>query len=429
MSLFCDETKIKVTAGNGGNGCMSFRREKYIPKGGPDGGNGGKGGNVVFKVNQNINTLTHLDTCKQFRAEEGKSGQGQKKSGRIGKDLVLEIPLGTIIRNAETHELLCDLNRKNMEFVAAQGGRGGFGNEHFKSSIRQAPKFAELGEQGESLELELELKLVADVAIIGIPSCGKSTLISVISNAKPKIAAYPFTTLIPHLGIAKIHDREVIFADIPGLIEGAHRGKGLGDEFLRHIERTKTLIHLIDPTVEEDPLKNFELINKELEYFNPDLAKKPQIVVVNKIDVLNDQQIKELKRKLAPLHPHFISAATRKNLRELLDATLKQLENFEKNETPEIVNEEEEETIKVFKPHEEDSRYSAVERIRSDAFRISGKRIEQIAVMTNTTNYEALFRLYDVMKKTGIQKELKKLGVKEGDKLKIGKTTVEYHET
>jgi GTP-binding protein len=425
MSLFCDETQIKVTAGNGGNGCMSFRREKFIPKGGPDGGNGGKGGNVIFKVNKNLNTLTHLDTYKQFGAEKGKHGQGSLKNGKSGKDLTLEVPLGTLIYDAESGELLCDLDSESISFVAAQGGKGGYGNAHFKSSVRQAPRFAENGEEGESFKLKLELKLVADVAIIGVPSCGKSTLISVISNAKPKIASYPFTTLIPHLGVSKIHEREVVFADIPGLIEGAHRGKGLGDEFLKHIERTKILIHLIDPTTEKDILKNYELINKELELFNPELAKKPQIAVVNKIDVLDDETLEQLKKDLKKLKPLFISAATHKNLEELLNETLKQLEKYEKKK-PRVSKAKKEK--KVFRPHEEDPRYFSVEKKKEGKFLVSGKRIEQLVKMSDLENYEAVFRIYDVFKKMGVQKELKKLGAKEGDIIEIGGNKIEFHE-
>jgi GTP-binding protein len=425
MSVFCDETQIKITAGNGGNGCVAFRRERFIAKGGPNGGNGGRGGNIIFKVNKNLNTLTHLDSKKQFKAKNGKMGLGQLKNGKSAEDLTLEVPLGTLISDAETGDLLCDLNSENISFVAAQGGRGGYGNAHFKSSIRQAPKFAEKGEEGEEFELKLELKLVADVAIIGMPSCGKSTLISVISNAKPKIASYPFTTLIPHLGVTMIHGREVVFADIPGLIEGAHRGKGLGHEFLRHIERTKILIHLIDPLSEEDILKNFELINQELKLFNPDLATKPQVVAVNKIDALTEEQIEDLKKKLKKLNPFFISAVTQKNLKELLDKTLDELKNYESKLPAPDFNLPDK---KVFRPHLEDPRYFSTEKIEEGIYKVVGGRIEQLVSMTDMDNHEAVFRAYDVMKKMGIQKELKKMGVKEGDKIKIGKNTLEFHE-
>jgi GTP-binding protein len=426
MSLFCDETKIKVSAGNGGNGCISFRREKYIAKGGPDGGNGGKGGSVIFKVNPNLNTLTHLDTYKQFKADSGKNGSGNFRNGPEGNDKILEVPLGTMIFDAENGELLCDMKSENISFIICEGGKGGFGNAHFKSSIRQAPKFAETGEEGETVNVRLELKLVADIAIIGVPSCGKSTLISAISNAKPKIAAYHFTTLIPNLGVARVHDREIIFADIPGLIEGAHRGKGLGIDFLKHIERTKILIHLIDPTTEEDIRKNYDLINQELAFFKQDLADKPQIVAVNKIDILSEEQMEKLKKDLADLKPFFISAAAHKNLDPLLNNVKEELEKFEK--TIPARKSDEKEEHKIFRPHLEDPRYFVVEKIDDTNFKVSGKRLEQIANMSQTANRESLFRLYDVLKKKGVNKELKKLGAKEGSNVHIGKVTIEFHE-
>ena len=427
MSLFCDQTQIKITAGNGGKGCVAFRRERFIAKGGPNGGNGGRGGNIIFNVNKNLNTLTHLDSHKQFKAKSGKMGLGQLKNGKGAEDLTLEVPFGTLISDAETDKLICDMSSENISFVAAQGGRGGYGNAHFKSSIRQAPKFAEKGEEGESFELKLELKLVADVAIIGMPSCGKSTLISVISNAKPKIASYPFTTLIPHLGVTKIHGREVVFADIPGLIEGAHHGKGLGHEFLKHIERTKILIHLIDPTSETDLLKNFTLINKELELFNPDLAKKPQIVAVNKIDAISEDQLKDLKKKLKKLNPFFISAVVHQNLQELLDKTLDELKHYEASvQTGHDLSPPQ--PKKTFRPHLEDPRYFSTEKIEEGVYKVIGGRIEQLVSMTDMENHEAIFRVYDVMKKMGIQKELKKMEIREGDKIHIGKNTMEFHE-
>ena len=429
MSVFCDQTQIKITAGNGGKGCVAFRRERFIARGGPNGGNGGRGGNVIFRVNKNLNTLTHLDSKKQFKAKNGKMGLGQLKNGKSAEDLILEVPLGTLISDTETNELLCDLNSENISFVAARGGRGGYGNAHFKSSIRQAPKFAEKGEEGEFFELKLERKLVADVAIIGMPSCGKSTLISVISNAKPKIAGYPFPPLIPHLGVSKIHNREVVFADIPGLIEGAHHGKGLGHEFLKHIERTKILIHLIDPTSETDPLKNFTLINKELKLFNPDLAQKPQIIAVNKIDAISENQLKDLKKKLKKLDPLFISAVTQKNLKELLDQTLAQLKAYENLQAKNLqATSYKLQPKKIFRPHLENPHYFSTEKIEEGIYRVTGKRIERLVDMTDLENHEAVFRVYDVMKKMGIQKELKKMGIKEGNKIRIGKNIIEFHE-
>jgi len=279
---FVDYVKIKVKAGDGGRGCVSFRREKYVPRGGPDGGDGGRGGHIIFKATDQLNTLLDLKYRREYRAEKGQHGKGKKMHGRNGKDCLVAVPVGTVIKDSHTEDILADLDRSGNEAVIARGGRGGLGNAHFATPTRQAPRFAQKGEEGETRDLIIELKLLADVGLIGLPNAGKSTLLSVISSARPKIAEYPFTTLVPVLGVVKLENyRSFVVADIPGLIEGAHRGVGLGFQFLRHIERTSILLHLIDISEmgEGDPTENFMRINKELELYNPLLMKRPQVVV------------------------------------------------------------------------------------------------------------------------------------------------------
>ncbi|MBU0727893.1 GTPase ObgE, partial [Patescibacteria group bacterium] len=291
---FADEAEIKVKAGNGGNGSSSFRREKFVAKGGPDGGNGGDGGSIVFEGDVNLNTLVNFVSKRHFKAEKGEQGLGQNRYGKHGEDLVLKVPVGTLVYT--NGKLIVDITKDGQQFVVARGGLGGKGNANFKSSTRQAPDFAELGEPGEEKELKLELKLIADVALIGYPSVGKSTLISRISNARPKIADYPFTTLIPNLGVVKVDKTDFVVADIPGLIEGAHEGKGLGIEFLKHIERTKVLVHLLDITHEE--LRDeYNKLNEELKLFSEKLSKKPQLLVVNKVDATIPEIIDEIKNE------------------------------------------------------------------------------------------------------------------------------------
>lgn len=288
---FVDQVKVYVKAGDGGRGCVSFRREKFIPRGGPNGGDGGRGGHIIFKATRNLNTLLDIKYQQQYRAKKGEHGMGKDMHGKNGKDLVIPVPLGTLIKDVETDEILSDLTIENQEFIAAKGGRGGLGNAHFKSATRQAPRFAQPGEPGEERTLFLELKLLADVGLIGLPNAGKSTLISALSSARPRIADYPFTTLRPVLGVVQYGEyKSFVITDIPGLIEGAHKGTGLGFQFLRHIERTSVLLHLIDISemAEGDPVDNFEKINKELKLYSIDLIKKPQAVAGTKLDIKGD---------------------------------------------------------------------------------------------------------------------------------------------
>jgi len=286
--LFIDQVNVYVKAGDGGRGCVSFRREKYVPKGGPDGGDGGRGGHIIFKAMRDVNTLLDIKYQQQYRAERGQHGMGKNMHGRDGEDIIIPVPVGTLIKDAETEEILDDLIEERQEFIAVKGGRGGLGNTHFKTPTRQAPRFAQPGEAGEERNLILELKLLADAGLIGLPNSGKSTLISAISSARPKIADYPFTTLTPVLGVVKYREfKSFVIADIPGLIEGAHKGAGLGFQFLRHVERTSILLHLVDISegAEGDPVSNLEKINKELKLYSAELLKKTQVVVGTKIDI------------------------------------------------------------------------------------------------------------------------------------------------
>lgn len=322
---FIDEVNITVISGNGGSGCVSFRREKYIPRGGPDGGDGGKGGDVIIKAMSRLNTLLDLKYNKMNVAKKGQPGRGRDCHGKDAADLVINVPVGTVIKDAETGEELVDLIEDGALFVAAKGGRGGKGNAHFTSSTHRAPRFAQPGEEGESRDLKLELKLLADVGIIGFPNAGKSTLISRISKAKPKIADYPFTTLTPNLGVVRYKDfSSFVVADIPGLVEGAHLGTGLGIRFLKHIERTSLFVHMIDISgfTERDPLKDFDIINKELKEFSKDLIKNPQIVALNKVDSVTDKALVEeiadpLRKRGYPVFA--VSAVTGEGLDELID--------------------------------------------------------------------------------------------------------------
>ena len=333
---FIDEAIITVQSGDGGSGCVSFRREKFIPRGGPDGGDGGKGGDVVLRTTLRKRTLQHFQFKRQFKAKNGSGGQGKQKTGKNGHDLIIEIPPGTLVSNSETEQILKDLTKPDETFIAAKGGRGGQGNRRFKTSKNRAPRFSQPGEPGETLTLKLDLKLLADVGIIGLPNAGKSTLISFISSAKPKIGNYPFTTLSPNLGVVQTPWGEpFVVADIPGLIEGAHKGAGLGIKFLRHIERTRILVHLIDvlSVDPEDPLKVYYTINNELAMYSSGLAKKPQIVVLNKLDIPDaDESANIFKSAAKDKKILLISAINGTGIDELKSQIVKLLDNHSGSE-------------------------------------------------------------------------------------------------
>ncbi len=320
---FIDYVTINITSGNGGKGCTSFRREKFVPRGGPDGGDGGHGGHVIFRANTRMGTLLDLRFQRTYKAENGRGGQGQKKYGRDGKDCVIEVPVGTMIKDAESEELLADLDSPDAEFIVAHGGKGGRGNSHFATSVNQAPRYSQPGLPGQEMHLLMELKLLADVGLLGLPNAGKSTLISVISNARPKIADYPFTTLVPNLGVVKFEEhRSFVVADIPGLIKGAHNGAGLGHRFLRHVERTRILLHMVDVSVgaEGDPVDNMLILNRELELYNEKLALKPKAVAATKTDSVDDDALDKLSSycKTNGIDFFALSSITNTGIKELL---------------------------------------------------------------------------------------------------------------
>lgn len=431
--MFCDELKLKIIAGSGGNGAVSFRREKYVPMGGPDGGDGGHGGDIIIKVNPQLNTLSHLASLKMYKADSGVNGSKKNMFGKNAESLILEVPRGTMVFNPDKSKMLADLSKENDSFIIAKGGKGGKGNARFVSSTHQAPRFAESGEPGEAKEIIMELKLMADVGLIGMPSSGKSTLISVISNARPKIAAYHFTTLIPNLGVVNMEQfggskfDSFVVADIPGLIEGASQGKGLGIQFLKHISRTKILVHLIDGTLPAAD-KNYSTINKELKTFDLNLAKKEQIVVINKIDMLDktalNLKIKELKKIVkAEIFP--ISALTKEGLKPLIFMVLKKLTEFKNTKK----SQKNKKIIPILKPHLNRGSFE-IEKIiyKKDhkIFRINGKRIEQLLLMTDINNPEGLERIYHYLERLGIKKAVERQGAFIGDIIRIKEKSIPY---
>jgi GTP-binding protein len=421
---FIDHVTVTVRAGDGGNGKMSFRHEKYIDKGGPDGGDGGNGGDVIFAASRNQNTLVQFRYHKELAAEEGEGGGKTRMHGRSGKPLHVEVPVGTIVSN-EDGLTLADLTEDGQEAIIAQGGRGGFGNAHFISSTRQAPHFAEKGEAGELVDLKLELKLIADVGLVGLPNAGKSTLLSVISNARPEIADYPFTTLTPNLGVVDVdHENSLLFADIPGLIEGAAEGKGLGDEFLRHVERTAVLLHLVDVT-SNDVAGDYQTIQHELETYRSNLAIKRQIVVLSKIDLILPEELAEkravFEKLLGPDTELFaISSQAHENLKPLLWSVLAAVGAERKTQA---VLEPEETLIPVLRLKDQSSWRVSRD---GDTFIVSGNKIDRFAIRTDFENEEGVRRLRAIMRKQGIIHELNRQGAQHGDIIRFGGGSFQY---
>lgn len=423
IAMFIDRAKITVKAGSGGNGMSSFRREKYVPKGGPSGGDGGRGGNVVLIGDTNMNTLIDFRYKRQFKADNGVNGQSSTMHGRGAEDLLVKVPPGTIIRDEATNQILGDITEPGQMVVVAKGGRGGRGNARFVNSVNRAPTFAELGEPGEENTLLLELKLLADVGLLGYPSVGKSSILSMVSAAKPEIAAYHFTTLSPVLGVVSIGEgQNFVLADIPGLIEGAHEGVGLGHDFLRHIERTKVLIHVLDVSGIEgrDPIEDFHKINNELKLYNERLFKRPQIIAANKMDLPEAKEnyqrvagyMKEAGHEIYP-----VSAATGEGLQALMQRAAQLLSEYV--EEPEEIEE-----AKVYEAKPEDE--FSIKRDDDGAFVVLGEGIEKLVAMTRFVDEEGLRRFQAIWRRLGIDEELRARGIKEGDTVRIRDMEFEF---
>ncbi len=421
--MFIDQAEIYVRSGNGGNGMVHFHREKFVSRGGPDGGDGGKGGDVIIEVRHTMNTLAEYRHKMRFLAPDGKNGGPNNMSGRSSENLIIPVPPGTVIFDALTGDLLGDLTEPGMRLLVCKGGRGGRGNQHFATPTHQAPRTGEKGEPCEEKQLRLELKLIADIGIIGVPNAGKSTLLSVLTNAKPRIADYPFTTIEPNLGVARIdQDTTVVLADIPGLIEGASQGAGLGHDFLRHIQRTRVLIHLLDG-LSSDPLADFSQTNGELSLFDPHLSEKPQIIALNKMDQPEVQEIypdlkKEFKKRGHDLLP--VSAMARTDIQDLLFKAFNKLAD-----TPGLADTEI--PLPVYRP-KEDPKQFVITREGSNDWRVAGAGIERSAKMTYFEHAGSLRRFQKMMEMLGIEAALREAGVKDGDTVSIGDYELEWQD-
>lgn len=426
--MFVDRAEITIRSGNGGNGAVTFRRDPYVPDGGPDGGDGGNGGSVIFIADRNLRTLMDLKYKRKYQAENGQPGMKRNRYGKKGQDLYIKVPVGTMIIDKETGHLMKDLVEDGDTVVAAKGGKGGKGNVHYKSSIRQAPNFAEAGTPGKEREVVLELKLIADVGLLGFPNVGKSTLLSVCTNSKPKIAGYHFTTIDPNLGVVYIHDTSFVMADIAGIIEGASQGAGLGFRFLKHIERTKVLIHVIDVSGSEgrDPVEDYKKINAELMQFDPKLAAKPQIIAANKTDIIFDQEkvdefLEFMKKEGREVY--MISAAAHQGIEELMDAALRCIKEY-------VEPEEEPMTMFDFDAEENDEDYRFITGYIDEdgVYVLEGRQLSKIFNSTNFNDSGSMRYLYNYIVKQGGIRLLRQLGLKEGDTVRIEDFEFEYTE-
>ena len=424
--MFTDYAKIIIKSGNGGDGAITFRREKYVAAGGPDGGDGGRGGSVYFRVDPNANTLIDFRYSKKFKAQNGENGSGVNKYGRSGEDLYIDVPLGTIIKDAETGKVVADLSKENQVELVLNGGRGGKGNSHFATATRQVPRFAQAGEDGEEKEVILELKLLADVGLLGFPNVGKSTFLSVVTDAKPKIANYHFTTIEPNLGVVKTKNGDsFVIADIPGIIEGASEGVGLGIQFLRHVERTRLLLHVIDVSGVEgrNPVEDFYTINEELKKYSEKLSTRKQIIVANKMDIMQDDKgLKELEAlaKKENLELYKISGVTGEGVTELLNRVSEVLKTLPKEELVEAED-------RVVYTLEDDKNDFTVRR-EDDMFILEGKAINRLMGRINIDDNESMYYFQKNLKSLGIEDELKRQGIKEGDLVKVLNWTFEWYE-
>ena len=421
---FIDKVRIRAKGGDGGDGCLSFLREKFRPMGGPDGGDGGRGGDVILIADANLSTLADIFYHPHLRGESGRGGRGSVKAGLDGHDVTTRVPVGTLVLRGE--RMLADLSMHGARFVAARGGRGGRGNRAFKTSRNTAPRIKEKGEPGEEAELDLELKLIADVGFVGLPNAGKSTLLARVSNARPKIADYPFTTLSPNLGVVRHKERDFVAADIPGLIEGAHQGKGLGDEFLRHVERTRILVHLVDPLGfgGKDPVEGVRAVEAELKSYSRVLASKPSILAVNKTDLPEAAEaVRRIRARWRKRRVFAISAATGVGVGPLMDAVstlLSRLPCPEPKAPPSVDN-----GLRAARTVRMEAGFR-VERVGPDLFRLKGEGVERAAAMTDMALEESVRRLQGIFKKVGVDKALRRAGVREGDSIRVGRVEFEW---
>ena len=415
--MFVDEVEIKVEAGNGGDGCTAFRREKYISMGGPFGGNGGHGADIIFKVDEGLHTLLDLRYQKILKGQKGENGRGKNQHGKKAEPLIVKVPQGTVVTDLDTGMIVADLSRKGQEEVIAKGGRGGRGNTAFKTQTNTAPDYSEKGEEGERRNLKVEVKMLADVGLVGLPSVGKSTIISCVSKSKPKIAAYHFTTLSPNLGVVKAtNGKSFVMADLPGLIEGASQGEGLGDKFLRHIERTRIIAHVIDMSGSEmrDPYDDYVLINEELKAFNEKLLKKPQIIIANKMDLENAKENLEQFKKKVDCDIFEVSAATNVGLQSVVDKLSDMLDELPQNPLYEE-NEIESHVLYKFKKEEP----FVITKEEDGLWAISGQEVERIFKMTKFNSEESIYRFAKKLRRLGIDDKLAELGAQEGDQVRI----------
>lgn len=424
--MFTDEVIVELYAGDGGNGCMAFRREKFVPMGGPFGGNGGRGSNIIFKVDEGLNTLVDLRYNRIIRGKKGTNGEGKAKNGKNAEDLIIKVPIGTVITDVETNLIIADLTKKDDEAIIAYGGRGGRGNIAFATRTNPAPSFAENGEPGEYKKVKVELKLLADVGLVGLPSVGKSTIISKISASKPKIAAYHFTTLTPNLGVVRVSDsKSFVVADLPGLIKGASLGEGLGDKFLKHIERTRIIAHVIDMSGFEgrNPYEDYLLINKELEDFNKSLLLKPQIIIANKMDIpTSTENLKEFRKKVKNVEIFEVSAMNNQGMKEVLIKLSKMLDTIEKKP---LYEEEKFESHILYKFKKEQP-FSIIKD--GNVWVVSGKEVEKLLRMTRFTTDEAAKRFANKLRRMGIDDKLKEMGAVDGDYVRILDLEFEFSE-
>lgn len=416
--MFVDEVEIRVEAGNGGDGCTAFRREKFVPMGGPYGGNGGRGSDIIFKVDEGLHTLLDLRYQKLIKGKKGENGRGKNQHGKGAEPVVIKVPQGTVVTDLDTGLILADLSKAGQEEVIAKGGRGGRGNTAFKTQTNTAPDYSENGEEGEKKNLKVEVKMLADVGLVGLPSVGKSTIISMVSRSKPKIAAYHFTTLHPNLGVVRASDgRSFVMADLPGLIEGASKGEGLGDKFLKHIERTKVIAHVIDMSASEmrDPYEDYALINKELEAFNEKLIKKPQIIIANKMDLPNaKEELEKFKKKVQDIEIFEVSAATNTGLQKVIDRLADLVDEAPNNP---LYEDSQIESHVLYKFKKEEP--FTITRDDDGTWAIQGKEVERIFKMTKFSSDEAAYKFAKKLSRMGIDQKLEELGAEEGDQVRI----------